>query len=89
MTTITLTAERFGCYLLTSEDGRDILIQTDWDHPSVATTFGWIPCKDCDSTDGTVDCDHKKASDMIQEASQYLDEHEGETVDDPGYFEED
>ncbi|KKL91509.1 hypothetical protein LCGC14_1893990 [marine sediment metagenome] len=53
-------------------DGRTILIQTDWDYPGVAGTFGWSPAHvhnyeidqldprfDCEhnGTDGTIDCD--------------------------------
>ena len=59
---------------------------TDWDYPGVASTFGWAPC-DCGFTDGTVDCEHKTASEMIYEAGEYLDEHIGDVVEDPGYFE--
>lgn len=29
------------CLKLIADDGRDILIQTDWDYPGVASTFGW------------------------------------------------
>ncbi len=50
----------FGTFLLVAEDGRDLLIQTDFDFPGVASTFGWSPCS-CGATDGTVDCDHKTA----------------------------
>ena len=82
---ITLEAGDFGTYLLLADDGCDILIQTDWDYPGVASTFGWCPC-DCGETDGTVDCPHRTASDMISEAGEYLDDHIGNTVDDPGYF---
>ena len=38
------------------------------------------------SDDGTVDCLHKKATDMIVEAQAFLDDHIGESVEDPGYF---
>ena len=85
MMSITLEAGDFGTYLLLADDGCDILIQTDWDYPGVASTFGWCPC-DCGETDGTVDCPHRTASDMISEAGEYLDDHIGDTVDDPGYF---
>ena len=85
MMTVTLEAGDFGTYLLLADDGRDILIQTDWDYPGVASTFGWCPC-DCGETDGTVDCPHRTASAMISEAGEYLDDHIGDTVDDPGYF---
>ena len=83
---ITLESGNFGFgYLLAADDRRDILIQTDWDYPGVASTFGWVPCE-CGETDGTVDCPHKTASQMISEAAEYLDEHIGNTVEDPGYF---
>jgi hypothetical protein len=84
---MTLESGQFGWdYLLVSEDGRDILIQTDWDYPGTASNFGWQPCHEC--TDGTVDCREcgKTATELISEASQFLDDHIGETVDDPGYF---
>jgi hypothetical protein len=61
------------------------LIQTDWDFPGVASTFGYVPCS-CGKTDGTIDCDHKTASQMISEAQDYLDAHIGKVVEDPGYF---
>ena len=85
---ITLSRGDFGTYLLVAEDGQDILIQTDFDFPGIASTFGWTPCE-CGSTDGTVDCAHRKASDMIAEAQAFLDDHIGDQADDPGYFESD
>jgi hypothetical protein len=61
-----------------------------------ASMFGWYHrCKNTGlvhgRTDGTVDCPvcGKKASVMIVEASEFLDEHIGDTVEDIGYFEED
>ena len=85
---ITLEAGNFGTYLISTENGKNILIQTDWDYAGVASTFGWVPCDKCGDTDGTVDCKHKTASQMIAEAQQYLDDHIGDTVEDPGYFED-
>jgi len=82
---ITLQSGDFGTYLLVAEDGRDLLIQTDWDFPGIASTFGWRPCR-CGETDGTVDCPHKTAGQMIDEARAYLDDHIGDSVDDPGYL---
>lgn len=37
---------------IVAEDGRTILIQTDWDYPGVASSFGWSvahvqKCPDC------------------------------------------
>jgi hypothetical protein len=83
---ITLERGDFGTYLVVAEDGRDILIQNDFDYPGIASTFGWSPCE-CGATDGTVDCGHKTASQMIAEAQAFLDENIGQSVADPGYFE--
>ena len=66
--------------------GNDKLIQTDWAYPGVAGSFGYIPCTECDETDGTIDCEHHTASEMIQAAQEWLDDNIGEVVDDPGYF---
>ena len=82
---ITLHRGDFGTFLLQADDGREILIQTDWDFPCVATAFGWNPCP-CGHTDGTVDCEHRTAREMIAAAREFLDEHIGVTADDPGYF---
>ena len=80
-------------------DGRSVLVQTDWDFPSVAGSFGWSPnfvqvCDepgrycDHDGTDGTVDCScGVTAGDFISAARGWLDDHDGATVEDPGYFE--
>ena len=56
--------------------GASLLVQSDYDHPSIASSMGWSPC-DCGETDGTVDCPHRTASEMITEASQYLDHRDG------------
>jgi len=83
---VTLERGDFGTYLLVAEDGRDILIQTDWDYPATAGNLGWQPC--CSLTDGTIDCPNgeKTASEMIAEAGEYLDKSIGESFEDPGYF---
>ena len=77
--------EETGTYLTDDENTR--LVQTDWDYPSVAAAFGFVPCV-CGETDGTVDCEHFTASEMISEAAKYLDAHVGDIVEDPGYFSE-
>ena len=74
-----------GTFLLVAADSRDILIQSDWDFPGTASTFGWQACW-CRATDGTVACAHRSQSAMIAEAWDYLTHHIGTTVDDPGYF---
>ena len=84
---VTLELGRFGWdYVLRADDGRTVHIGTDWDYPSIASNLGWRPCDKCRATDGTVDCEHKTASEMIAEAHDFLDEHEGESFEDPGYF---
>ncbi len=82
---MTLHVGPLDTYKLQIDDGRDLLIQSDVDFPRIAETFGWVACE-CGATDGTIDCVHRTAVEMIAEARGYLDEHFGETVDDPGYF---
>ena len=80
--------DRFGNYEIgNSEDERTVYIQDDFSRLGLASRFGWVPCK-CGETDGTVDCRHKTVMDMINSATSYLDNHQGEEIDDPGYFEE-
>jgi|ERR1039457_681237 hypothetical protein len=92
---ITLESTDLDCYLITAEDGRDKLIQSDYDYPGIASTFGWrvsslINKKHCKhlGSDGTVDCPKCgiKAHDFISSARDYLEEHDGDVVEDPGYF---
>jgi hypothetical protein len=87
---ITLEQGDFGTYLIVDNaTGKDILIQTDWDYPGIASTFGWS--HEHGETDGTIDCPvcGASASDMINEAQEYLDDHIGDTAEDPGYFDSD
>jgi len=70
----------------TRDDARTVLVQTDWDYPGVAAALGFRPCE-CGATDGTVDCEHKTATQMISEAADFLDAHLGEQFEDTGYFE--
>lgn len=30
-----------GCLKIVADNGQDLLIQTDWDYPGIASTFGW------------------------------------------------
>ncbi len=76
------------CGFLIVRDGADphdesntILVQSDWDFPGVASSCGWTPCKACDSTDGTIDCAHHTASDMIADAYDFLRERDGEAFE--------
>ena len=82
---ITLLDDVYGGFILQADDGRELFLQLDWDYPGVASTFGWIACP-CGRTDGTVDCTHRNASEMIADASEFLRDHVGDTAEDPGYF---
>lgn len=82
---------------IVAEDGRTLLIQTDWDYPGTAATFGWStrevqqslsrPCGHY-GTDGTIDCEecHISAGLFIENAGHWLRDHNGATAEDPGYF---
>ena len=83
--TITPHEADCGTFVVAAQNGRQILVQTDWDFPGLASTFGWSPCS-CGATDGTIDCDHKTADEMIADARDFLTAHVGDTTDDPGYF---
>lgn len=83
---------------IVAADARTILIQTDYDYPGVASTFGWCTRNvqqdddaHCDhsGTDGTIPCPEcgLDASVFIANAREFLDDNDGLTVDDPGYFE--
>ena len=63
-------------------DEETVLFQTDWDFPGLASCFGYVPCEDCaGSTDGTVDCAHKTASEMIVNAYDFLSALAGEAIE--------
>ncbi len=94
-------ARPFGYTLTDTRTGESLLVQVDYDYPSVASTFGWyigsveeplphgysLPCEH-GGTDGTVDCHDcgMTAADFIAAAVDYLDSQDGATADDPGYF---
>lgn len=85
---------------IVADDGQTVLIQTDWDYPSVASAFGWdiksVQHEGYEApwlcahqhTDGTVNCHDCgfKAGDFINAAGAWLNDNDGATVDDPGYF---
>jgi hypothetical protein len=86
-----------GCYSGIEADS--VLVQVDWDYPSLAQTFGWdlkesqwrydaYPQCQHSGTDGTVKCPdcRQTPSAFISDAREYLDNHLGKTVEDPGYF---
>jgi hypothetical protein len=82
---ITLVDGPVSTFLLEAPGGRSTLIQTDFDFPGVASTFGWQPCS-CGATDGTIDCPHRTVAEMIVEAREFLGTAIGASADDPGYF---
>lgn len=82
---ITLEDSSFSAFLVKAADGRSILIQSDYDFPGIASTFGWQSCS-CGTTDGTIDCPHQTVAEMIAEAREFLDSKIGASADDPGYF---
>lgn len=71
---LTLTAERFGHYSLTADDGRSVYFQTDLDFPPLARNLGWngaltleaIPDNE-DSTEATrkLACQHESTDGTI------------------------
>lgn len=87
MAQITIDYCDHGTFVIVNLDtDEDILVQTDWDYPGLAMTFGWSPCHG--ETDGTVKCPvcGMSADTLIADAGIYLDDHIGDVVDDPGYF---
>lgn len=86
------------CIEIVAEDGQSRLIQTDWDWPGIASTFGWSvsdvqhdpeDCDHCDhATDGTVKCPKcgMPVSLFLKSAREFIDDNDGKTVEDPGYF---
>ena len=74
---------RYGAFEIVPDSGdrkdgaATTYVQTDWDYPGVATSMGWQAC-DCGSTDGTIDCAHRTASEMISGAFDWIEAHEGQ-----------
>ncbi len=83
--TMTLEGGVCGTFVLVASSGKSLFVQSDWDFPGVAQAFGWSPCS-CRRTDGTIDCEHESATEMIAEAAAFLSSRVGDTVEDPGYF---
>ena len=82
---VTLHDGPFWTFVLEAETSLSRLVQSDWDFPLVASAFGWQSCS-CGETDGTIDCEHRTANEMIWEAYDFLTAHVGKTIEDPGYF---
>ena len=56
-------------------------VTIDYDYPGIAEIFGCHSICGCGDTDGTVDCNHKTASQMIGEAGSFLDDNIGAISD--------
>jgi len=74
-----------GTFLLHAQDGRTILVQTDWDFPGVAESFGWSPPTGT-TIDPTGNLTEDGLSVVIGDARDFLHERACSTADDPGYF---
>ena len=86
---ITQIDEETGTYLTDEKHTR--LVQTDWDYPNIARSFGWgMSSPNCEhsQTDGTIDCPqcHTSVSVFIQNAQDFLDNNLGAITEDEGYF---
>jgi len=77
------TVKKFSCGLDRSNSEWEpakpmsIFVQSDYEFPFMASLLGFEACTECRLTDGTVDCEHKTASEMICDASEFLDKHSG------------
>lgn len=81
-----------GCFFLADDQGRDWrLVARYKDHAFGAALFGWEACEECE-TDGTADCPHRTAKEMLAEAREVLLDHIGDDIEAPAhiaaYFEE-
>jgi len=84
--------------IVSTETGESVLVQLDSDFPGVAGAFGFRlqsvqnPGASCyhPETDGTVNCDACgiTAGAFIAAAGAFLDQANGATAEDPGYFAE-
>lgn len=70
--TVRYTIDRLGNVTLTADDGRDRYVQVDTDVAALAVHLG------CPAAAG-----YPEPADAIA----WLEQHEGETFPDPGYFE--
>lgn len=64
------------CFGLVRGDTCHHFIQFDWDRASLASLLGWVSCH-CGKTDGTIDCEHNTAQQMLGNAFDYLSDNAG------------
>ena len=81
-----LDNQQIGYTVTNIATGESIYYQTDWDYPRLVSDFGGDVICDCGETDGTVDCPHKTASEMITAADNWLFDNDGLEVDGFGSF---
>lgn len=88
MPTLYVTLESMdhtGNVTIRREDGKSHTVgQEGW--CSVARYYGWQACKECDTTDGSVDCPHHTTFDMLVSSGRFLESHVGDETDDPGWW---
>lgn len=91
MRTVIIKAPNYGGYVVYGEDvdgNPSYLVQSDYDYPCLADHLGWDGLCPCHRTDGTVDCEHMTAEQMIESASQWLFDHTDEELPcDNDYYE--
>jgi hypothetical protein len=80
-----------GGYLVVDQNtGRDVLVQVDYDFPSLAESFGWSGKLLPKSKTRYVNIDDSDITGaQIYSSIVWLDSHEGKLVEDPGYFSQD
>lgn len=83
-----LDSVQLGYTVTDLDTGKSIYYQTDWDYPRLASDFGGDVICDCGATDGTIDCAHKTARDMITAADDWLFANDGLEVDGRGTFDD-
>lgn len=65
-----------------------LAVTVDLDQVGLARSLGFVPCRSCRHTDGTVPCEHYTVHQMIERAQAWLDHRLGWTFPDPGYFDD-
>lgn len=70
----------FGLYDVDGQGGCIEFVENDWCYPSLASSFGFVPCA-CGATDGTVDCEHKTKTEMMSAAYDFLYAKDGEILE--------
>lgn len=83
-----LDSVQIGYTVTDTDTGKSIYYQSDWDYPRLVADFGGCVTCECGETDGTVDCPHTTASDMITAADNWLFDNDGLEVNGVGTFDD-